>query len=116
MNDFLATDFLTRYPDFAVIDNHIIQDVLDTNAEIYCGGSVWLEYPIKRRLGVFLSAAHVLTMEWLQTAEVVGAASSLASGSTGRSPTSSENDFQLTTYGRQYLSVKASLPVIGILM
>jgi hypothetical protein len=55
-------------------------------------------------------------MDWLQTSEVVGAASSLASGSPGRSPTATENDFQLTTYGRQYLSVKASLIAIGVLM
>lgn len=116
MSEYRVTDFLTRYPNFSVVDAHIIQNTLDMSSEVFCAGTPWLEQPVKRELGVYLCSAHVLTMDWLQTSEVVGAASSLASGSPGRSPTATENDFQLTTYGRQYLAIKASLIAIGVLM
>lgn len=111
-----ATDFLAKYPDFAILENHIIQDTIDTVSVVYCGGTPWLQRPAKRETGICFATAHLLTMNWIQTAEVVGAASSLASGSPGRSPSSVENDFSLTTYGRQFLQIKQSIPATGISM
>ena len=109
-----TTEFLTYYPDFSVIDSHIIKETLSLAEECYCRGSPWKNKPAMKNQAIKLIAARFLSMRWLQTAEVVGAATSLASGSPGRSPTSQENDFSLTSYGRQYLEIRKRIPALPI--
>ena len=109
-----TADFLTYYPDFAVLDSHIIQNTLDVANDCYCRGTPWLNKPKMRDQAIKLITAHILTMQWFQTAEIVGAATSLASGSPGRSVSAGDNDFKMTSYGRQYLEIRARIPALPI--
>lgn len=64
-----------------------------------CPPSRWKLYTDR---GVMLKAAHLLSMDWYETASIAGAAVPLAGGTAARSPASSGDDLDLTTWGRQF--------------
>lgn len=100
-----SADFLTEYPDFDSIPIHQIELALKYGA-VLCPASRWGD---KADFGIKFVAAHKLTMEWLQTSQVAGAASAIGANQSVSSPVGSENDFTLTHYGRMYLELRNTL-------
>ena len=105
-----ATFFLAIYPQFQTVDLHVIQYQLNFAENNYCSG--WVEP--KKTDAVMLIAAHNLSMNWFQQAEIASSASGIASGSGGSSPSGSSNDWELTTYGRQYLALQKTIFIAPI--
>lgn len=106
----VSTDeFLDNYPLFykTRVDEEIIEGYLET-AECYCS-SKWNK---KRARGIKLLTAHWLTMEMQQTAVTAGIGTTIAAGNSPR-VSGSEDDFTLTTYGRQYLALKKTILSVG---
>ena len=102
-----ATQFLALYPQFSSVELHLIQYQLDFAANNYCSG--WTEP--KKTDGAMLIAAHNLSMSWFQQADVASSAAGIASGSGSKSPSGTENDWSLTTYGRQYIALRDTIYV-----
>lgn len=100
-----ATQFLTIYPQFSGVPLGAIQYQLDYAANNYCPS--W-EEP-KKTDATMLITAHNLSMGWLQQAEIASSAAGIASGSGSRSPSGSDNDWSLTTYGRQFLLLRDTI-------
>lgn len=100
-----ATYFLSLYPQFSGIELHLIQYQLNFASNNYCPG--W-EEP-KKTDGTMLITAHNLSMGWLQQADIASSAAGIASGSGSKSPSGSENDWSLTTYGRQYIALRDTI-------
>jgi hypothetical protein len=71
-----------------------------------CPQDRWGDYTDR---GVMLKAAHILTMEWYDTAEVTGAAVPLAGGQPARSPVTGGDDLDLTTWGRQFKMLRTQV-------
>lgn len=105
-----AEEFLLDYDDFSSIDLAKIQANLDFCARNYCKGKVWGS---KRKDAIMLRAAHRGAMLWLQTAQMAQAASSISSGGSPFNPTPADDELKLTTYGRQFLELRASLLITG---
>jgi Protein of unknown function (DUF4054) len=102
--------FLQQYPRFESVSPGAIQSYLDLAATAYCPVSVWGDRALS---GIALLTAHFLEMEWIQTAQTSGMATQIAAGKGVSAPASSDDDFSLTTYGRQYKLLKATVPASG---
>ena len=100
-----SSGFLGIYKKFQTQDLVMIEFCLD-QAKTLTPITLWGE---KRDLGVILATAHLLEMEDVQTASTASTAIAMASGSGGQSPSASEIDWQLTTYGRRYAEIKKQL-------
>jgi hypothetical protein len=98
--------FLAKYPRFLPKSAEEIQAQLDVAKKVYAPSSVFGEI---RDHAICLVAAHFLEMDWLQSAETLGVAVQVAAGGGGGSPTSSENDWLLTTWGRQFKYLRDGL-------
>ena len=94
------------YKRFTTVEPLDIQTWLDVAALTYVPASLW---GVHRVNGIMLCAAHFLEMEWAQSAETAGNATAIASGSGGKSPTASTDDFQLTTWGRRFAFLRTGL-------
>lgn len=79
----------------------------------------WLDYATtfcpekwkdRRRNGIILLTLHCLTMHALQSAEIAGSINQISKGSRS-SPSSAEDDYKLTFYGRQFLMIREALSV-----
>lgn len=97
-----ATQFLAIYPQFSSVEIHAIQYQLNYAANNYCPN--W-EEP-KKSDAVMLIAAHNLSMGWFQQADIASSAQGIVSGSGSKSPVGSDGDWNLTTHGRQYLTLR----------
>lgn len=106
-----ATFFLSLYPQFSGVELHLIQYQLDFAANNYCPN--WEES--KKTAGTMFIAAHNLSMSWLQQADIASSAAGIASGSGSKSPSPSENDWNLTTYGRQYIALRDTIYIPPLL-
>ena len=109
MSSVTALEFLALYDEFEVLGIDKVQAVIDYAERNYCSAKSWGG---KQRDGIMLVAAHALTMQVMQTSEMIGSTVSVARGQGGRSGSPADNDFQLTTYGRQYLALRKTLPKI----
>lgn len=98
-----VNEFLTKFPDFATIEHYQIENQLEI-ANICHAPNPQIE-PEKRKLAIMYAAAHLLTMMWMQAAEVAGQASTVAEGGGSRGLIAQDNDFNLTHYGRMYLQI-----------
>lgn len=105
-----ATEFLTEYARFEDIPEPVITAKLEFVERAYCPFSAWKARQLD---GIKLGCAHLLEMEWLQTAETSGAAATLAAGSGSNPPTSITDDWSLTAYGRQFKHLRDTLIVTG---
>jgi phosphopantetheinyl transferase len=99
----IVTEFLTKFPEFATIEYYQIENQLEI-ANICHAPNPQIEYE-KRKLAVMYAAAHLLTMTWMQAAEIASQASTIAEGGGSRGLIAQENDFNLTHYGRMYLQI-----------
>lgn len=104
--------FLSLYPQFSVVDYHVIQHQLNAAENNYCIS--WPEP--KKTQGIMLVAAHHLTIEWLQQVEVVSSASVVVEGSKINALSPKKIDWNLTTYGWQYLSLSETIYTPPILI
>jgi len=98
-----ADDFLFAYPKFAVKTSAEINFAL-VSAMQDCPLARWGDYTDR---GVMLKTAHLLSMDWYETAAILNAAIPLAGGQPAHSPSgasgdSGEGDLDLTTWGRQF--------------
>lgn len=108
-----ANQFLSIYPQFATVEQHLINYHLKFAAENYC--SSWSEP--KKTNAIMLITAHILSMDWIQQTEIAGNATNIASGGSVSNTSEKKSDWNLTTYGRQYLSLAETIfsPPIMIL-
>lgn len=104
-------EFIFLYDDFEIIPEEKVTAILNYVSQNYCSASAWKE---KRKAGIMLFAAHLLTVKWMNKAQVAGAVTQLSSGTPPSPLTPTENDLKLTTYGRQYLDMMNSLPITGM--
>lgn len=102
--------FLTYYPDFSDLERHMIEYALKC-ATVFT--SNWQEP--QREMGTMLVAAHLLTMRWFQTAEIAGAAASVAQGGGSVGAAEGMDDFLKTHYGRMYVQLRDNQFVPGTL-
>ena len=102
-------EFLEQYPIFekTEFDEEIIEGYLET-AESLCNSN-WKK---KQQRGIKLLTAHWLTMEMQQTAVTASMGATIAAGNQVRT-SGSEDDFSLTTYGRQYKHLRKTIPTTG---
>lgn len=107
-----ATYFLSLYPQFSGVGLHAIQYQLNYAENNYCPD--WNEP--KKTDGTMLITAHNISMGWLQQADIASSAAGIASGSGSKSPSGSDNDWSLTTYGRQYLLLRDTIYVPPLLV
>ncbi|MBN3946456.1 MAG: DUF4054 domain-containing protein [Nostoc sp. NMS7] len=103
-----TTDYFLAhgYNRFAIVEPLTIQFWLDTSALSFVPASLW---GIHRVTGIMLCAAHFIEMEWLQTAQTSGSATSIAAGGGGGSLAAQQDDFQLTTWGRRFSFLRNGL-------
>lgn len=109
-----ASEFLEQYQRFVNCSTEEVQRWLDLVEGNYCPAKIWGEEKAKN--GIKLLTAHFLEMEWTQTAQTGSMATEVARGGTVSAPTSLGDDFSLTTYGRQYLALKKTVPIFGALV
>lgn len=105
-----SAQFLTYYPDFSDLERHLIDYSLKFATTFT---PRWPEP--QREMGTMLVAAHLLTMRWYQTAEIAGAAASVAQGGGAVGGAEGLDDFLKTHYGRMYVQLRDNLFVPGTL-
>ena len=98
--------FLLHYPRFVIVAVDTIQFNLEFASQTFVPASIW---GIHREQGIMLATAHFLEMEWFQTAETTGTANATASGTGGKAPTSQQDDWLLTTWGRRFKFLRDGL-------
>lgn len=103
-------EFLALYDDFSTVDRLKVQANLDFCARNYCKGKVW---GATRKDAIMLRAAHRGTMLWFQTAQMAAAATAVSKGTAPANQVAVDNELLLTTYGREYLELRKSLPITG---
>ncbi len=72
--------------------------------------------PAKRKIAIAFFVAHQIEAGWLQELDVASKASAVSAGSANGSLSPIDNDFATTYYGRQYLEIKKTIPVIGTII
>jgi|GEM_PF-2716058 len=97
--------FVEAFPRFSDRSHEQIKFWLNV-ADIYCPSSMWGEL---RPQGLYLVTAHFLEMLDIQDIETGGKSIPLAAGTGGGSATPQQDDFSLTTWGRQYLFLRSGL-------
>lgn len=107
-----VSDFLTRFPMLEAVPEHAIANIL-AEQEIFCPARVWGN---KQNMAILLRAAHVVSMEWIQTGILASSANSIASGGGATAPSGAEDDLDLTTYGRQFKALRKTIPAIGFIL
>lgn len=100
-----ASTFLIAYPQFAVKDPAEIEWAIAQSSQD-CPLDRWRDYTDR---GIMLKTAHLLAMDWYETAAISGAAVPLAGGTPARSPggaSGDDGDLDLTTWGRQFKMIR----------
>lgn len=109
-----AKQFKQLHPDFGGFDDEVIQTHLNEQAN-YCPDRTWTwsgeAVPGTTQVrGIRLRVAHILEMQRQQQAQAAGAAAAAAKGKPPSNPSAKGDDWDLTTYGRQYKQLRRSLP------
>ena len=94
--------FIASYPAFASkLEGELDRALLDAIAD--CPPEVWGDHTDR---GVMLKMAHLLAMDWYETAAIASAGVALAGGQSARAPGGSGDDLDLTTHGRQFKALR----------
>ena len=99
--------FIALYEEFEVLEKSKVIAHLEHVANNYCAPKAWGK---KQQTGIMLLTAHLLYMKWQTQAQVGGAAAKISSGETPSMLNPTDKDLELTTYGRQYLELRNTLP------
>ncbi|KYC42070.1 hypothetical protein WA1_18890 [Scytonema hofmannii PCC 7110] len=104
-----SSQFLSQYDEFQAWNPSQVE-VAIAQAARFCPIDVW---GTDRNLALGLVTAHILTMRDLQAAATVAAAVQSAKGKEGKNLMGSDNWFNGTTYGQQFLQLRSGIPVSG---
>lgn len=103
--------FLNRFPRFNSREASEVQAVLRL-AERQCAPSSWGN---RWEDGVCYLAAHLLELDWLQTAQTSATAANIAAASKQPAlPDFGPDSYRRTLWGSTYLQLKRSLPITHI--
>ena len=100
-------DFIALHEEFEVLGQQKVTAHLKYVANNYCAPRAWGK---KQQAGIMLLTAHLLYMKWQTQAQVGGAAAKISSGEAPSTLSPTDKDLALTTYGRQYLELRNTLP------
>lgn len=105
----MISQFLAQYDEFRTLEEDKVKAAL-VDAEAYCP-QCWGS---KRQQGLFLVAAHILTLRWLQMGAVASTAVVQAKGTqAGNTMASADGWFHQSSYGQQFLQLRLSIVVTG---
>jgi hypothetical protein len=107
-----TAQFLLEYPSFTRMDADQVQGVLDRVERLYCPVEIWKEH---QKDGVYLRAAHILTLLREEEARIAAIGVQAAKGQITPPPSRSgaSDDLDSTPYGQQFKEIR-DLAVGGI--